>query len=106
MPKTDHYEETYEKKSQWNDSKDGVKYDMFKTIGRNYVEEENDYDDEYHFEQVARNNMVQDDDFKEEFTYDINNNIDSKVKLERKDYQEDDQIDQAAYQDDDQIIFM
>ena len=57
---------------------------MFKTIGRNYVEEENDYDDEYHFEQVARNNMVQDDDFKEEFTYDINNNIDSKVKLERK----------------------
>ena len=66
----------------------------------------NDYDDECHFEQVARNNMVQDDDFKEEFTYDINNNIDSKVKLERKDYQEDDQIDQAAYQDDDQIIFM
>ena len=50
--------------------------------------------------------MVQDDDFKEEFTYDINNNIDSKVKLERKDYQEDDQIDQAAYQDYDQIIFM
>ena len=30
--------------------------------------------------------MVQDDNFKEEFTYDITNNIISKVKLERKDY--------------------
>ena len=68
--------------------------------------EENNYEDKYHFEQVVRNNMEQDDNFKEEFTYDITNNIVSKVKLERKDYQEDDQIDQAAYQDDDQIIFM